>query len=283
MTKAEQVTAVCAEHGEGPFWDEAQGRLLIVDLLRGAVVAVGADGGTHRYELGGVTAALRARSSGGYVVGNEHGFQLYDAGFVPDGPPVTAFDDPAIRMNDGGCDPQGRFYCGTMAYSEKTGAGTLYRLDPDLSVHTVLTGVTISNGIQWHPDGHHVFYNDTPTGRVSRFDFDPSSGTLAGRQTFVTIDPALGHPDGMAMDTEGGVWVALWDGGAVHRYAPDGTLSERVEVPAKSVTACTFGGTKLYITTSREGLGDAAEEAAGAVFAVETGVHGVHQTAFGTS
>jgi sugar lactone lactonase YvrE len=281
VTKAEQVTAVCAEHGEGPFWDEAQGRLLIVDLLRGAVVAVDAAGGTHRYELGGVTAALRARSSGGYVVGNEHGFQLYDSGFVPDGPPVTAFADPEIRMNDGGCDPQGRFYCGTMAYSEKEGAGTLYRLDPDLSVHTVLTGVTISNGVQWHPDGRHVYYNDTPTGRVSRFDFDPEKGAFTGRQTFVTIDPAQGHPDGMAMDAEGGVWVALWDGGAVHRYAPDGTLSERIEVPAKQVTACTFGGTKLYITTSREGLGDAAEEAAGAVFAVETGVQGVHQTAFG--
>jgi sugar lactone lactonase YvrE len=281
VTTANQVTEPCTEHGEGPFWDSAQGRLLVVDMLRGAVVAVDTTcGGTRRYELGGVAATIRARRSGGYVVANERGFRLYSAGFVPDGPTVPAFDDPAIRMNDGGCDPQGRFYCGTMAYAETPAAGTIYRLDPDLSVHQVLTGVTISNGLQWHADGRHVYYNDTPTGRVDRYDFDPAAGTFGNRTTFATIDPDQGAPDGMALDAEGGVWVALWGGGAVHRYDASGALTERIELPAAQVTACTFGGATLYITTSRLGLGEAAEPAAGAVFAAETGVRGAPQHAF---
>jgi sugar lactone lactonase YvrE len=280
VTTVNQVTEPCTEHGEGPFWDSARDRLLVVDMLRGAVVAVTASGGTERYELGGVAAAIRARRGGGYVVATERGFQLYAADFVPDGAEVSAFKDPAIRMNDGGCDPQGRFYCGTMAYEMTPGAGTLYRLDPDLSVHHVLTGVTISNGLQWAADGRHAYYNDTPTGRVARYDFDPASGSFTGCQTLATIEPDRGQPDGMAIDDEGGVWVALWGGGAVHRYDPDGTLTERIELPARQVTACTFGGSTLYITTSRDGLGDDAEPGAGAVFAAETGVRGAVQHAF---
>jgi sugar lactone lactonase YvrE len=280
VTTANPVTEPCTEHGEGPFWDSARGRLLVVDMLRGAVVAVDASGGTERYELGGVAAALRARQAGGYVVANERGFQRYTADFVPDGAEISAFTDPKIRMNDGGCDPQGRFYCGTMAYAETPGAGTLYRLDPDLSVHPVLSGVTISNGIQWHADGRHVYYNDTPTGRVTRYAFDPETGTFGERHTLATIDPAQGQPDGMALDEDGGVWVALWGGGAVHRYDETGTLTERIELPVRQVTACTFGGTTLYITTSREGLGDAAEPSAGAVFTAETGVRGATQHVF---
>jgi sugar lactone lactonase YvrE len=280
VSTAKQVTGVVTHHGEGPFWDEAAGRLLVVDMLAGAVVAVAPGGGTRRYELGGVAATVRARQSGGYVLATEHGFQRYTADFAPDGPPITAFDDPAIRMNDGGCDPQGRFYCGTMAYAMAPGAGTLYRLDPDLTVHEVLTGVTISNGIQWTADGHHVYYNDTPTGRIDRYTFDPATGTFGDRVTFATVDGSAGQPDGMALDVEGGVWVALWGGGAVHRYAADGTLTDRITVPARQTTACAFGGTALYITTSRDGLGDTAEPVAGAIFAADVGVTGAPQHAF---
>ena len=283
MTTANQVTEVCTAHGEGPFWDSARDRLLVVDMLRGAVVAVGASGATERYELGGVAAAVRARRAGGYVLATERGFRLYTPDFVPDGAEVPAFTDARIRMNDGGCDPQGRFYCGTMAYAATPGAGALYRLDPDLSVHPVLTGVTISNGLQWAADQRHAYYNDTPTGRVDRYDFDAVSGSFGDRRTFATIEPDHGKPDGMAIDDEGGVWVALWGGGAVHRYDDTGTLSDRIELPVRQVTACAFGGTDgttLYITTSRDGLGDAAEAEAGAVFAAETGVRGATQHTF---
>jgi sugar lactone lactonase YvrE len=283
VTTATQLTQPCADHGEGPFWDSVEDRLLLVDLLRGALVSVKPSGTTRRHEVGGVAAAVRARRGGGFVLATEHGFRLLSADLVPQGEEIDAFDDPLLRMNDGGCDQAGRFYCGTMAYAETPGAGTLYRLDPDLSVHVVLAGVTISNGLQWHADGRHVYYNDTPTGRVDLFDFDPDTGGFGARRTFVAVEPGAGLPDGMAMDEEGGVWIALWGGGAVHRYDPAGRQTDRIELPVRQVTACTFGGpdgSTLYITTSRLGLEDGAEPEAGAVFAAETGVRGVVQHPF---
>ncbi len=283
MTTASQLTPPCTDHGEGPFWDAVNGRLLLVDLLRGALVCVEASGTTGRHEFGGVAATVRARHGGGFVLATERGFRLLSPDLVPDGEEIGAFDDPLLRMNDGGCDPGGRFYCGTMAYAETPGAGVLYRLDPDLSVHVVLSGVTISNGLQWHPDGRRVYYNDSPTGRIDLYDFDPGTGDFGDRRTFVTIEPGAGLPDGMALDSDGGVWIALWGASAVHRYDPDGRLSDRIELPVRQVSACTFGGpdgSTLYITTSRLGLGADAEPEAGAVFAAEPGVRGAVQHAF---
>lgn len=290
MITAHPLTRPCTEHGEGPFWDSRTGRLLVVDMLRGAIVCVAGSNpsaagpiGTARHEIGGVTATVRARR-GGFVVATERGFQLLSPTFEPEGAEIPAFTDPLLRMNDGGCDPQGRFYCGTMAYAQTPGAGTLYRLDPDRSVHRVLDGVTISNGLQWHADGRQVYYNDTPTGRVDLFDFDPDTGRFDHRRTFVSLEPGVGLPDGMALDEDGGVWIALWGGGAVHRYDNTGNLSERIELPVRQVTACTFGGpdgTTLYITTSRQGLDDNdVEPEAGAIFVAETGVRGALQPEF---
>lgn len=283
MTKARQVTGACTEHGEGPFWDAAGDRLLFVDLQRGAVLALADGDEVDRYEIGGVTAAIRARREGGYVLGTERGFRLLSPALAPVSDEIVAFSDPAIRMNDGGCDPQGRFYCGSMAYDSTPGAGALFRLDPDRSVHRVLSGVTISNGIQWHRGGRLVYYADTMTGRVDVFDFDPGTGEFSGRRVFATIGEGSGLPDGMAIDEDGGVWVALWQGGAVHRYDERGRLSERIEVPVHLTTACTFGGPDrgtLFITTSRQGLGARAEAAAGAVFAIRPGVRGQELPAF---
>lgn len=283
MSRATQFTEVCTTHGEGTFWDEPRGRLLLVDMLAGAVVEVGADGSTRRHELGGVAAAIRARAGGGYVLAVERGFQLLDADLAPAEPVVTAFPDPAIRMNDGGCDPQGRFYCGTMAYDETPGAGTLYRLDPDRSVHPVLTSLTISNGLQWHADGRSAYHDDTPTGRIDHYAFDPDTGTFGERRTLAVIEQGEGAPDGMSIDEEGGVWVALWGGGAVHRYDPDGRLTEVVELPVPDVTCCTFGGADrrtLFISTSRQGKGEQAGPEAGAVFTFDAGVTGAPQYAY---
>lgn len=280
---ASQLTAPCAEHGEGAFWDEAAGRLLLVDMLRGALVAVDPSGTTSRHVIGGVAAAIRARTAGGFVLATERGFRLLSPELRPEGEQIPAFDDPLLRMNDGGCDRRGRFYCGSMAYAGTPGAAALYRLDPDLSVHVVLTGVTVSNGLQWHPDGRHAYYNDTPTGRVDLFEVDPGTGAFGHRRTFVTVEAGAGLPDGMALDEQGGVWIALWGGGAVHRYDHTGRLSDRIELPVRQVTSCTFGGTggsSLYITTSRLDLGDRAEPGAGAVFTVETGVRGAVQHQF---
>jgi len=181
---------------------------------------------------------------------------------------------PATRMNEGACAPDGSFYCGSMAYDLTPGAASLYRLDPDGTTTTVLTGLTISNGVDWSPDGTLAYYVDTATGRIDVFDFDSATG-LSNRRPFTT--PTGGSPDGLTVDADGGVWVGLWGGSAVHRYAPDGTLSAVVDVNARQVTACTFGGAQLnelYITTSRQGLGRDEDAAAGSLFRVEPGVAG---------
>jgi sugar lactone lactonase YvrE len=281
-TVAEQFTAPSTFHGEGPFWDAANGRLLLVDMLAGTVVAVDEDGDTRRHKLATVAAAIRARRGGGYVLATENRFVLLGPDLTEQKllPPV--FDDPLMRMNDGGCDPQGRFHCGTMAYDETPGAGTLYRLDPDASVHVTLREVTISNGLQWNRAGDTVFYADTPTGRVDSFTFDPASAAFTDRRTFTEISGG-GLPDGMAIDEEDGIWVALWGGGAVHRYDRGGRLDLVIELPVSNVTACAFGGPDLrtlFVTTSRQGLDPGDQPDAGAVFRYEAGVHGAQQHAF---
>ena len=187
MTGAEQFTEPCTFHGEGPFWDSINGRLLLVDMLAGAVVDVDEQGRTGRRELATVAAALRSRRNGGYVLATENRFLLLSPDLTEERTLPPVFTDPRIRMNDGGCDPQGRFYCGSMAYDETPGAGTLYRLDPDGRVQVILREVTISNGLQWNAAGDTVFYADTPTCRVDRFDFEPASGGFTGRRTFAEI------------------------------------------------------------------------------------------------
>lgn len=279
--RATRFTDRCTFHGEGAYWDAETGRLLLVDMLAGAVVAVDPGGRTERHEFGGVAAVIRRRVDDGFVLAIEHGFQLLDDDLNPIGAPIVAVDDPAIRMNEGGCDPQGRLYVGTMAYDLTPDAGTLYRLDADHGVTPVLGGITISNGLQWDADGVAVSFNDTPTGRVDRMDFDAATGTFANRRPFISIPDDVGMPDGMAIDADGGIWVALWGGHAVHRYDRDGALTAVVEVPVRDVTCCTFGGpdgTTLFISTSRDGWGDArAEPDAGSVFAAEVGVRGATQ------
>jgi sugar lactone lactonase YvrE len=280
--RADQFTDTCTFHGEGSFWDTANDRLLLVDMLAGTVVAVDADGRTEGRKLAGVAAAIRARRRGGYVLATENRFLLLGSDLTEETALPSVFTDPLVRFNDGGCDPQGRFYCGTMAYDETPGAGTLYRLDPDGSVSVTLREVTVSNGLQWNRVGDTVFYADTPTGRVDRFDFDPATAAFTNRRTFTDISGG-GHPDGMAIDEEDGIWVALWGGSAVHRYDRSGRLDLVVELPVSNVTACAFGGPELrtlFITTSRQGLDPDDQPEAGAVFRYEAGVRGAPQHAF---
>ena len=276
IVRAERFSEPCSVHGEGPFWDAPNDRLLLVDMLAGAVEDVAADGTTGRRTLAGVAAALRARRSGGYILATEDRFLLLRPDLTPEAELPPVFADPAVRMNDGGCDPQGRFYIGTMAHDATAGAGQVYRLDPDGSVSVVLSDVTVSNGLQWTRDGQSVVYADTPTGRVDRFDFDPGSGTFSARRPFASVD-GPGTPDGLAIDEEDGVWVALWGGRAVHRYDPTGRLDLVVELPVSQVTACTFGGPDLrtlFVTTSRQGVPPGEQPEAGAVFAYEAAVRG---------
>ena len=273
--RVEQITDPVAYHAEGPVWSERWGGLRWVDMLAGDILSLQEDGSVGRRHVGRVAAALRPRRGGGAVIAVERGFLLEDG----DGRLVTldeVWTDPTVRMNEGGCDPQGRFYAGSMPYDRRKGGGALYRLDPDLSVSVVLEGVTISNGLDWNPDGSLVYYNDTETFRIDAFDYDPEGG-LTNRRPFVDLSEEALRPDGLTVDSEGYVWTALANGGAVRRYTPQGRLDGIVEIPAEKVTACTFGGPRLdelYITTSREDLPPDADPLAGSLFRASVGVVG---------
>jgi sugar lactone lactonase YvrE len=272
--RAEQATDPVAYHGEGPVWSDRWGGLRWVDMLAGDILSLH-DGRVERRNVGTIAAAVRPRAGGGAVIGVERGFALED----PDGtlthlPEIWSSD--AVRMNEGGCDPHGRFYCGSMAYDQTPGAASLYRLDPSGRVEVVLPSVTVSNGLEWSPDGSLAYYNDTATLQVTVFDYDRDAGLTGGR-TFVQL-PDDGRPDGLTVDADGGVWVAISNGGVVQRFTPDGALDEVVEVAARKVTACTFGGaslTELFITTSREGLEPDEDPLAGSLFTVTPGVTGL--------
>ena len=196
-------------------------------------------------------------------------------------PPV--FTDPAVRMNDGGCDPQGRFYCGTMAYDSNPRSGDpLPARSPMAASRWPCARSPSPTACSGTPPGDTVFYNDTPTGRVDRFDFDPVSAAFTGRRTFAEIAGA-GQPDGMAIDEEDGIWVALWGGSAVHRYDATGRLDLSVELPVSKVTACTFGGPErrtLFITTSRRAWTRRSSPRPGPSSRYAAGVRGAPQHAF---
>ena len=276
MMDADLAVGPHAHHGEGPVWDDVADCLYWVDMLAGDVLRWDGTASPSRHHVGRVAAALRPRRGGGLIVAVERGFALIECDWSQR-TLAEAFTDPAIRMNDGACDPQGRFYCGSMAYDATPGAASLYRLDPDLSCHIVLAELTVSNGLCWNLSGDTAYYVDSATQRVDAFDFDPDSGSLHNRRPVVAIDAASGSPDGMTIDADGNLWVALWDGAAVHSYSPGGNLLEVVRVPTPRPSACAFGGSDLdtlYITTSALDLYPEQSEA-GSVFAVMPGVRGV--------
>ena len=268
---AEPVTDPIAQHGEGPVWHPSYAGVRWVDMLVGDILELAPDG-VRRTHVGPVAAAFRPRRGGGTVLAAQRGVRLLDADLRPERDLDDVWTDQGIRFNDGGCTPDGAFWAGTMAYDERPGAGTLFRIAPDLTITTVLTGVTISNGFGVSPDGTRAYYNDTPTGHVAVFDLAAGPGA---RTPFADVH---GHPDGLTVDADGGVWTALFDGGAVHCYTPDGRLDVVVQLPVSKVTACTFGGPDLdvlYITSSAVDVDRAAEPLAGALFAVTPGVRGM--------
>lgn len=274
--RAEQITEPVAYHGEGPVWSERWGGLRFVDMLAGDILSLSDDGSVDRRHVADVAAAIRPRSKGGTVIGIERGFALEN----PDGTLIRLdelWTNDQVRMNEGSCDPDGRFYCGSMSRDKRPGAGALYRLDPDLSVRVVLPDVTISNGLEWTKDGSRAYYNDTATYSVSVFDYDSQAG-LINRRVFVDLSAEGKRADGLTVDEQDGVWVALSNGSAVRGYTAEGVLAEVIEVPVKKVTACTFGGPqldRLFITTSREGVDASTDPLAGSLFQAIVGVRGV--------
>ncbi|MEU2992191.1 SMP-30/gluconolactonase/LRE family protein [Streptomyces griseoincarnatus] len=269
-----------AELGEGATWDPATGRLLWIDILNSRVHTY--DPATGRRTVrrtGQHVGAVKPRAGGGLVLNLRDGVGLLD----PDDTFRWLHREPVAgrRGNDAAVAPDGSLVAGTMRYDEAPGGGTLSRVTGDGTATVLLDDVTVSNGTGWSPDGRLMYYIDTPTRRVDVFD-SGGDGTLAGRRPLAEIEAGAGFPDGLTVDADGCVWVALWDGGAVRRYTPSGELDRVIELPVPRVTCCTFGGpglTDLYVTTARVGL-TAPHPLAGSLLVVPGAGKGVAQPAF---
>ena len=284
---AELLLDARAELAEGPCWLADRQRLLWVDIMAGHVHLLDpATGEDRTVEVGQPVGAATPADDGRLALAVRDGFALLDldSGRVESIADVER-DVAGNRMNEGKCDSAGRFWAGTMAMDGRRGAGALYRLDHRRHVERMLDGVGISNGLGWSADDRLMYYIDTREDRVDVFDFDPGAGTIANRRQFAVID-GPGHPDGMAVDVEGGVWVALWGGGRIVRFRPDGTIAGDVAVPAAQTSSCCFGGPDLrdlYITTAWQHVPpERREPHAGSLFHCRPGVAGQPARAYRT-
>lgn len=269
--------------GEGPLWDSGARVLWWVDIARSELHRFDPDTNDDRaMRFPQPVTALGLRSSGGLVAAVRDGFALID----PDRNELNMIadveaDNPLTRMNDGGCDSTGSFWAGSMTLDmdRAPNAGSLYRLEPDHSVHTVLSGISISNGIDWSPRGGSMYFIDTQSFSVDVIHFEES----IKREVLISfehqVDPLVA-PDGMCVDAEGCLWVAFWGGSCVRRFSPDGRLLAEARLPVTQVTSCAFGGAdldELYLTTASAGLSsDAArgQPLAGGLFRCHPGVQG---------
>jgi sugar lactone lactonase YvrE len=270
--------------GEGLRWDARRHELLGVDILSGRVYRgqVAGDGGlilVREYAVPGtVGAVIPVAGDEGWVLAAGRGF----VHLAPDGSqrPIATVAPAGMRMNDGACDPQGRFWAGTLAEDFHPGGGALYRLDPEGRVDLVRSDLTISNGLGWSPDGATMYLADSGPRVVHSFRFDGEAGTLSDDRVLIELAEEVGAPDGLTVDAGGDIWVAIYGGGRVHRYSPEGELLEALLVPAEQCTSCAFAGpglNRLYVTTATEGWSEEqrqAQPAAGIIYRFETDATG---------
>ena len=261
MLAAELLYDAKAILGEGPVWDTDKGELMWVDIERGELHFTRPETGTDRkMELGAKVGMAVPTKDGKILVALENGLA-----FIGDDGTPEIFADPEAglpnnRFNDGKCAPDGRLWVGSMDmdYETNENAGSLYRLDADLTLTRCLTEITVSNGMAWAPDGRTMYYIDSPTYTVAAFDYELQNGRISRRRTIIEVPGEHGAPDGMSIDVEGMLWIAHWDGGNVSRWDPgSGRIIEMINLPAPRTTSCAFGGPDLdilYITTARIGL-----------------------------
>ena len=296
------VIEVGAILGESPVWSPDEAVLWWLDIKAPALHRYDpARGIDEQWPLPQETGSIVLCAGGGLVGALRRGFAFLDPGdpgtpVEPDWIGDPEPDLPLNRLNDGRADRQGRFWAGSMhdpdgppeTYFERAPVGAFHRLDPDGSMHRMIDGILVSNGLCWSPDGWTMYTANSPTREMHAWDYDPATGDIANERVFATFPETDGRgtPDGAIVDAEGGVWVAEFRGGRVTRLTPDGEIDRQIELPVSRVTCPMFGGedlNTLYVTTARIMLTPeelAREPLAGSIFALNAGVSGLPEAAF---
>jgi sugar lactone lactonase YvrE len=256
----EVVTDHVCMLGEGPVWDHREKRILWVDILNGQIHYFYPGTNEHKlFNTGQITGSVALRKSGGLIAALKEDFAAIDLdqGNLQIIKRVETHL-PDNRFNDGKCDPAGRFWAGSMSVFDTRHAGSLYLLEKDFTVTTKIRDVTCSNGLAWSPDHKTFYYIDTPTRKVAAYQYDLTSGRITDRSVVIDIPETEGYPDGMTIDTEGMLWIALWGGWKVIRYNPyTGKQLHQIRLPVSKVSSCVFGGDTmedLYVTSASTGL-----------------------------
>lgn len=274
--KPELIADYACRTGEGPLWHPQEKRLYWADIPAGRLFRYDPASGHHE-------ACYSGEVVGGFTVQADGALLLFMArGAVKvwrDGAMETVLeeipDERESRFNDVIADPEGRVFCGTMPGPDRL--GRLYRLDTDGTIHVVLEDIGCSNGLGFTPDLAQIYYTDSPTRNIYRFDYDRSTGEISNQKVFVQTPEGEGMPDGMTVDAEGCVWSARWDGGCLVRYGLDGNEDRRIPFPAKKVSSVTFAGDDygdMYVTTAGGDNKPEEGEGAGGLFRLRSGVTG---------
>ena len=279
MAEVEVVLSVGNQLGEGPLWHAGQAALYWVDIEGGSFFRYSPEREKlEKFKVGQPIGCLAFRHDGNLTMALRDGIGFWDWWTQS----VNIVTNPeadrlSARFNDGRVDRSGRFWTGSIGDDKNS---KLYRLDPDGSINTMETGITISNGIDWSPDDRTMYYTDSHLRVIYAYDFELDSGVIKNRREFVKVPLTEGFPDGLSVDSEGFVWSAQWDGWRVTRYDPDGKIERVISLPVQRPTSCTFGGPdldQLYITSAWTGLNKIDRQKqplAGDLFRVMTEVKG---------
>jgi sugar lactone lactonase YvrE len=280
---AELIFDARATLGEGPVWDAKTQTLYWLDILEKRIYA---DNELFA-ELDDLIGCMSLCKNGHFILGKRASFVDFEPATAQQTILFALNESADNRMNDGKCDPSGRFVAGTMNMNENGATGRLYSVD-NQNIRTLLSGVTISNGMAWSPDHKTFYYIDTPTREIKAFDYDVSTGEIANQRVPIRIPQSMGWPDGMTSDMQGNLWIAMWGGAQVTKWNPKkGELLETISVPALHTSSCVFGGkdrNELFITSARYHMSEADIEKyplSGGLFKVITNVEGMGTFEFG--
>ena len=283
------VTQTRSLLGEGPIWSPRDGNLYWVDILTPSVhcydVVKGQD---NESKIGSMVSIAIPKATGGLLVATPGGLMTLDLEqktLQPFCHPES--ERPGNRYNDGKCDRMGRLWIGSMDMGAAAHRGNLFRVDPDGSWKKMDSGFTVANGLGWSPDNRRMYFTDTPRRTIYVYDFDLMAGTISNRRPFITLQSDDGTPDGLTVDEEGCLWVAVWDAWRISRFSPEGEELLRIRMPVPRPTSCCFGGPHLdtlYVTSASVRLNEQALAAApqsGSLFSIRLpGIRGLPETSF---